>query len=369
MARKLFVSYFLLLFCLLGVAQVKENKFTMRKLPAKYAVKRQSVSSLSKVKYVDLKEFLPKGYVTNGTKDYTELIQSVLNKHRNVRFPNFPLLINEKGLTVQSNSNLYFENSGSLLMKPNAVERYEMLRLHNVSNIKLINPTLIGDRKKHTGTKGEWGMGISIRGDASNIVVYNANITDCWGDGIYIGHLRQITPKNIKIFNATIDRAYRNGISMTCGDNVEIANTAITNSNFNGIKLEPSNNAAVFKKIVLRNITTFNSFGWGIAAGGLSKLIGMPGGRKFELEIINHVDDSSKTGVYFGMISVREKSKNPINGYIKIVNPTWVNNRTMGFEKRKFYQNAPDVEFQNLNNSLKKSIQKTYAKDREIRYF
>ena len=353
----------MLLVNIFSFAQVRDNMLATRQLPQQHVIQPKAISLDEK--YVDIIDYLPKGYMKDGSKDYTAVIQNVLDKNKNVRFPNFALLINEKGLTIHSNSKLFFEKGSQLWMIPNSQERYEILRLHNVSNIKLIGPTLKGDREKHKDDKGEWGMGISIRGNSSDIEIYNANISNCWGDGIYIGHLKQITPKNIKITNSTIDKAYRNGISITCGNNIEVADVVIMNSNYNGIKIEPSNSAAILKKIVFKNVTTFNNYDSGISVGGLSKLIGI-GGRQLELEVINHTDDSSKIGMFFGLVSVRSESKNPLGGYIKIVNPKWSNNKEGGFIKRKFYKNVPNIEFLKVDNSLKKSILETHIKDKEL---
>src|SRR5690606_19874116 len=101
--------------------------------------------------------------------------------------------------------------------------------------------------------------------------------------------------------------------------------------------------------------TTYNNFDAGIGVGGLSKLVGKPG-RKLEIEGVNHIDDGSKNGVFFGMISVRKKSSNHISGYIKIIDSKWINSRESGFVKRKFYGNVPNVEFSKIDDTITKDI-------------
>lgn len=362
---KSFIGFFLMFTFSCSFSQVKNNKIVLKKIPQEYAIKQMNVQSLTKEKFINIEEFLPKGYVKDGSRDYTSVVQNVLDKNRNVNFPAFPILVNEKGLTVSSNSKLNFPRGSKLILKSNALERYEVLRLHNINNVVLIGPTIVGDRSTHQGSKGEWGMGISIRGAASNIEIYNANISNCWGDGIYIGHLKQIAPKNIKISNSSIETAYRNGISITCGEDVQLSNLLVFNNNYNGIKIEPSNSAAIFKKLLFKNITTFNNYDAGISVGGLSKLIGVPQ-RQIELEIVNHIDDGSKNGLFFGLISAKEANKNPIQGYIKVINPQWKNNKDQGFVKRKFYNNAPSVQFNGLNNALKINISQQYRTDKEV---
>jgi hypothetical protein len=35
-------------------------------------------------------------------------------------------------------------------------------RLHELTNVIIYSPTIIGEREEQTGSKGEWGFGISI---------------------------------------------------------------------------------------------------------------------------------------------------------------------------------------------------------------
>lgn len=344
-------------------SQVKMNHFEHQKPTEEYIFEPIDTHDLLDANYVNLEDHLPKGFVTDASVDYTPIIQRLLDQYRNVVFPGFPLLINENGLTISNNSNIYFLENSKLILKPNDKEHYEVLRIHNSSDIKIMNPVIIGDKDIHLDSKGEWGMGISIRGSAKNIEIYNANISSPWGDGIYLGHLRKIAPENIKIINATIDNAYRNGISITTGRNVEIKNTLISNSNYNGLKIEPSNSEAVFENILLKNINTFNNYGGGISVGGYSKLLENPNAR-LELEIINPRDCKSQDGMFFGMVSVKKKSKHPVKGYIRITNPEWLGNSNSVFTKRKFYKNIPEIQFFDLKDEYKKDIIFRHKKDR-----
>ena len=38
----------------------------------------------------------------------------------------------------------------------------------------------------HTGNTGEWGHGIAVFG-STNVTIENVDISQCWGDGIYLG--------------------------------------------------------------------------------------------------------------------------------------------------------------------------------------
>src|SRR5690606_19325967 len=50
-------------------------------------------SFLAKHKFIKIENFLPKNYVKDGTVDYTNYLQKVLNENKNVVFPNFPIRI------------------------------------------------------------------------------------------------------------------------------------------------------------------------------------------------------------------------------------------------------------------------------------
>ena len=56
----------------------------------------------------EIEKSLSKNYVKNGTQDYTAQTQQALLNNRDVIFPDFPVLVNDQGLTVYSNSVLYF---------------------------------------------------------------------------------------------------------------------------------------------------------------------------------------------------------------------------------------------------------------------
>src|SRR5690606_36315193 len=145
-----------------------------------------------KHKFIKIENFLPKNYVKDGTVDYTNYLQKVLNESKNVVFPNFPIRINDTGLVINSGSIILFPVNSKLVLGSSSKSNYEILRIHNKNNITLVNPTIIGDRDNHKGSKGEWGMGISIK-DSEGLNIINPKISNCWGDGIYIGKSNSIS--------------------------------------------------------------------------------------------------------------------------------------------------------------------------------
>lgn len=270
------------------------------------------ISLLGQIKPVE--SYLPPGYVKNGTRDYTEYLQKAIDENEKVILPNFSILINERGLSLKSNQTIEFQNSTALIMKPNSREKYGVLNLINVDNVIINNPKLIGDRKGHLGSKGEWGMGINIR-SSSNISINNPSISEMWGDGIYIGEveykdrrrykLSDYTSRNIKINGGVIDFNRRNGISIVSVKNLLVKNIIIKNTEgtmpMAGIDIEPNNNGQSIEHVVLDNVTTKNNKEVGIKYVPNNFF----GSRKksVTIKILNSQDIGSNVGLFIGGVS------------------------------------------------------------------
>lgn len=205
----------------------------------------------------------PKGYVKDASKDYTAVLQKVLLEHPVVVLPNFPIMVNGKGLSLPSNSILYFQSKTKLILAPNDYAEYQVLRIHDVKNVSVYNAVIVGDKYSHLGSKGEWGMGISIRG-TQNIKIYNAKVSKCWGDGIYLG----VTDKDNKNINITLDNIIsddnrRNAMSVISAQNLYVNRMLVSNTSgtspMAGIDLEPDSLTDEMKNLNFNNIISFNN--------------------------------------------------------------------------------------------------------------
>lgn len=318
----------------------KKNKFNISKF-------QNTQNKILKVAY-DLTNSLPKNFVTDGTVDYTLEIQKAINENRNIVFPNFPILINQSGLTLRSNTNLIFKTKSQLLMKANYLEHYEIIRIHNVKNITIFKPNIKGDRNSHTGANGEWGMGIAIRG-SSNIKIINPIVSNCWGDGIYIGQKDKNSSLDITIYNGFLDNNRRNGITITSGKRINLYHPVIANTNgidpMYGIDVEPNTNDDDIENVVIQNAITYNNAGGGISIG-LNKLLGKKQ-KKVIIDINNFTDEFSKIALNIGGITdVEHKKGLAIKGKINIKNPKWISNYTP-FKSHSSHGRAPLLEIIN----------------------
>lgn len=360
MLNKILVFTICLTIASLGVSCAQNTSFSIRKIPDNYQKSARVVESSLKSTFKDLTAYLPPNFSRRGDVDYTVYIQKGLDENRKVIFPDFPILINDAGLTIKSNSQIYFSKNSLVKLKASNKERYEIFRLHDVSNIQIFNANISGDRKVHNGKTGEWGMGIAIRGRSKDIVINNAVVKDCWGDGIYLGHLKHNAPENVLITNALIDNCRRNGISITTGKNIRIIEPVVSNTNGTkpecGIVIEPSASTAIFENIVISDAITYNNKEAGIQIGGFEKLLGKSKSTS-SISIVNHTDDGSNRGIFVGRIRGTDKVKgSSLKGNLVIDNPVWKNNRLEPFVFRKQNRRGPKITLKNVNSSLRENI-------------
>jgi len=161
------------------------------------------------------------------------------------------------GLYLTSNTELVI--NGIITMIPNNYKRYHIIYVSG-SNVRISgNGTIIGDKDKHLGTEGQWGMGINII-DTHNCTVSGVSVKDCWGDCIYIGRGND----NIELKNLKLDNGRRQGISITSGENICIDNVAISNISGQApayaIDIEP-NEGDKIKHVVMNDIKVDNCEG------------------------------------------------------------------------------------------------------------
>src|SRR5690606_10731018 len=258
-------------------------------------------------------------------------IQKALYEKKNILMPNFPILVNDKGLDILSNTTLAFQAKSKILLKPSVKTHYDILRIHDENNVKIFSPKIVGDRKQHKGKEGEWGMGISVR-SSSNVHIINPQISDCWGDGIYLGQNGQKISRNISITHGLLDNNRRNGISVISVEGLRIENIVIANTNGTnpqaGIDFEPNNNKEQLKDVTVRNIYTFNNKNQGIFYC-LNQLNG--GAEAVSISLENHLDNYSKNAIAIMNVDNIAKAKNgniqALQGVLKFKNVEGKNNQ------------------------------------------
>lgn len=226
---------------------------------------------------VDATNYLPDGYVTDGSVDYTTHLQSALNyataSNKVLVLPNFPVAVSPNKSTgfciqVRDGANIEFLNRSSLDIIPNSLANYEIISIRDASDIFISNPVINGDATTHTGVAGEWGMGISIRGMCKNINITGvAHINKCWGDGVYIGQNGGASPSNIRFEKLRTYGCRRQGVSLISVDGLDIDSLELWNTTdagspaplpngpCAGLDIEPNDGSAILNNIRIGSLS------------------------------------------------------------------------------------------------------------------
>jgi len=300
---------------ILLLVNFKKNEFVYKSVPP--SLIKVTPFKLDLLDFKDITNYLPKNAKKDGSEDYTVFIQNALNRENKIIMPNFPILINEKGLNINNNTSIFFQSKSQLIIKPNDKTNYGIINIINKININLYNARIIGDRYTHLNDKGEWGMGINLI-DSKNIKIINPKISECWGDGIYIGTKENIS-ENVIISGGYVDNNRRNGISIISGKNITIENIVLANTNgtfpMAGIDLEPNNRNEYLSNIELLNITSYNNAEDGFLIY-LFKLISEKS-PEVSINITNCKDYYSSNSISIpGLRNDYDKSYKPITGKI-----------------------------------------------------
>lgn len=300
--------------------------------------------------------YLPKNFSKLGRINYTDFLQKAINDNDIVLFPNFPIMIDYRGLNLRSNTTLIFQTGSKLIMQPNDKANYQALSLVNIQNVKIFGPKIVGDRDKHANVKGEWGHGIKIFGSKS-IKIYDIDISNCWGDGIYVG--KGVIPysEDIKIDGGRIDNCRRNGISIVSCKNSTLKNIIVSNTNgtlpMAAVDLEPNAPDEELYNLNIENIKTINN-----GYSGILIALQQLRNKKVKIDINGHHDDGA---LYYPLniygILKGEVSSWGVGGDINYSNSYWSSSNYLQYVH----------EGGNLNKLLKLNLSNNYYNNRGVK--
>lgn len=277
----------------------------------------------------DVTKSLPASFVKNGTEDYTIYLQKAINEHDTLVFPPFPIKVNDNGLVIGSNKVITFLPGSVLLLQPSNKPVYDVLKIAGANNVTLNNPVITGDRDTHIGNRGEWGNGIGVY-SSSNITINQPKVSECWGDGIYLGRLKRspTVNYNIKINKAVLVHNRRNGISVISVNGLALLSPRILNTDgtlpMAGIDFEPNSPFDELKNIEVVNPLTVSNKGAGISLG-LKNLYG-GNDKQIDIKITHPTDSGSGIGLRTTATLTRRISNEIVSGTIFVEKPLWVKN-------------------------------------------
>ena len=186
---------------------------------------------------------------TDDTAAFNKAVDEVYaNGGGTIVVPDGTFIINAvSGINLKSNITLAMGPNTVLDIAATNSGIYDAIRIRNERNITISGGTLSGERNKHLGQNGEWGMGIGIY-DGIGITISGMTIKNNWGDGIYLGTTQYgdtlFGCDNIKILGCTISDNRRSNISIVDANNVTIEDCKIANAKGTapqcGIDIEPN---------------------------------------------------------------------------------------------------------------------------------
>jgi hypothetical protein len=239
--------------------------------------KRGMLSRWYNTGIVNVKDFGAKG---DGVTDDTQAIQAAIDAGNVVFFPSGTYMVDAVTnikLTDRNNVHIIISPNAEIKAIANGETNYFIFALLRCSNITIDGGGKItGDVGSHTGSAGEWGYGIQIY-HSFNVLVDNLEISQMWGDGVYIGdYVDGVHCENITVKNCHIHHNRRQGISIGYGKHIKIESCYIHDiagtAPQSGIDIETEGSASTFEAqndILVSNTTINNCAGASIQAVGL----------------------------------------------------------------------------------------------------
>lgn len=154
------------------------------------------------------------------------------------------------GIVLTDNQTLIMSPEAQLFAIGNNQENSQIIWAFGRNNVVISGGKLVGERNSHIGNRGEWGHGIRISG-CTNVYIKDVEISECWGDGIYLGkydntQLGNPSSNGVTITNCNLHHNRRNNLSITDASNVTVSNSQFNNASGTdpqyGIDIEPNKN-------------------------------------------------------------------------------------------------------------------------------
>lgn len=192
------------------------------------------------------------GALGDGVHNDTAAIQAAINSlpatGGTVVVPAGRYMIDaSRSINLRSHVRLSMDPSAQLVAIPNNLTRYYVLKAWRLTDVEISGGQIIGERVRHVGTTGEWGMGIDVLA-SSKVYVHDIKVSDCWGDGLYIGAMgsagKAVPSTDVTLNRVSSSNNRRQGLSFGPVTRVYVVNSMFANSNGTapqaGIDIEPS---------------------------------------------------------------------------------------------------------------------------------
>lgn len=231
---------------------------------------------------VNVKDY---GATGNDNTDDTAAIQKAVDdvsaaKRGNIVIPEGTYIIDAvKSIRLSGNMQLWLSPDTTLKAAPNGSPNYAIVKIVDADNVEVSGGLITGERDNHFNDIGEWGHAIQILG-SSHVKIADVTISDCWGDGIYIGSSKeQNYCGDVIIENFAITNCRRNGITVISGKSVTIRQGVISDTNGtdpqSAICMEPNSVEEYLEDILIEDVQANNSAKYGLLFG-LARYVDTP---------------------------------------------------------------------------------------------
>ncbi|HET6806892.1 MAG TPA: right-handed parallel beta-helix repeat-containing protein, partial [Frateuria sp.] len=175
-----------------------------------------------------------------------------------------------RAISLRSNVRLEMAPDAQLTALPNTLKRYHVIRVWRADNVQIIGGRVVGERDQHRGDRGEWGYGINIQA-SNNVLVEGTHVSDCWGDGIWIGAFgrgaRAELSTDVTVRNVVCTNNRRQGLSLGPCRHVRILDSTFSNTHGtkpqSGIDLEPMGQGET-RDVLIQGCTMTGNQGCGV---------------------------------------------------------------------------------------------------------
>ncbi|RPE09716.1 right-handed parallel beta-helix repeat-containing protein [Chitinophaga lutea] len=173
-------------------------------------------------------------------------------------------------IRMKNNVTLYmYDTTRKLIVRPTASTRYHAILVEFVDNVSIFGGRIVGDRDIHTGTTGEWGMGIAIYG-STNVKVNRTYISNCWGDGVVVGGRKNggvtVVSRDVILKRVTSTNNRRQALTIGGVNGLEVDSCVLTYTNGtapqDGIDIEPDSDTAQY--VYIKNCEIAHNVGNGV---------------------------------------------------------------------------------------------------------
>jgi len=170
-------------------------------------------------------------------------------------------------LQLRSNMTFKLSDHATLRVIPNGETHYAALRINRQSDIAIVGGTLQGERTKHKGKKGQWGMGVFVGPDAKRVTIAGVTAREMWGDGFYVRD-----SDDIAFCSVVAVHNRRQGLSIVGGNRLLVTNSVFRDTHGTrpsaGIDIEPNNSDQAVTDVRIEYSKFIDNAGGGIMIAG-----------------------------------------------------------------------------------------------------